>query len=292
MAEETPERRAGSYLPPHARSQNSSNWRMKDETPRSENPTSYRNRGPQSPTGVDLVSPNNVNYEAPAGTRLYVGNLLYTASRDDVEGLFTSNGHHITGISMSIDPFTNRNPSYAFVDFETAEEASKAMDSVNGLELLGREVKVNPGVRRQPGQGERRVKNFANGTPQRESTQRKYCRLFFLLLTNNLNRRQQLLPKLQPLDSQRRSSPLRQCPSTGFAPLCRQPSADRATLRLRRDHSADLPEPRFRGRRRFQDHLTPPLQGRGARQPLLLLRRHAQRGGYRQRGCEAERCRD
>ena len=186
MADETPERRAGSYLPPHARSQNSSNWRTKDETPRSENPTSYRNRGPQSPTGVDLVSPTNANYEAAAGTRLYVGNLLYTASRDDVEQLFVSHGFNITGISMSIDPFTNRNPSYAFVDFETAEEASKAMDGINGQELLGREVKVNPGVRRQSAQGERRVKNFANGTPQRESTQRKPAALSFLDFTNRL----------------------------------------------------------------------------------------------------------
>jgi RNA recognition motif-containing protein len=174
MSEETPERRGGSYLPPHARSQNSNNWRQKDDTPRVENPQQYR-RGPQYPPGgADLVSPTQPNFEAPTGTRLYVGNLLYTASRDDVENLFTANGFNLTGISMSIDPFTNRNPSYAFVDFETAEEASRAMDSINGQELLGREVKVNPGVRRQPGQaGERRVKNFASGTPQREFTQRK-----------------------------------------------------------------------------------------------------------------------
>lgn len=174
MADATPDRQATSYLPPHARSQNSVNWRLKDSTPRAETQSNFRNnRTPQSPNGTELVSPTSPGFDPPAGTRLYVGNLLYTASREDVENLFTSNGFNLTGISMSIDPFTNRNPSYAFVDFETPEEASNAMDSVNGKELLGREVRVNPGVRRQPGQGERRIKNFANGTPQRENTPRK-----------------------------------------------------------------------------------------------------------------------
>ncbi|ETN44243.1 uncharacterized protein HMPREF1541_10794 [Cyphellophora europaea CBS 101466] len=163
------------YLPPHARSQASVNWRQKDDTPRADPQTSFRNnRAPQSPNGTNPASSGAGSHETSAGTRLYIGNLLYTASRDDVENLFTANGFNITGISMSIDPFTGRNPSYAFVDFETAEEASKAMDTVNGMELLGREVKVNPGVRRQPGQGgERRVKNLATeGTPQREYTPR------------------------------------------------------------------------------------------------------------------------
>jgi RNA recognition motif-containing protein len=82
-----------------------------------------------------------------------VGNLLYTASRTDVEALFTENGFVISGISMAVDPFTGRNPSYAFVDFETAEEASRAMEALNGMEVLGRGVKINPGVRRQEGSG-------------------------------------------------------------------------------------------------------------------------------------------
>lgn len=168
MAEPTSERQA--YLPPHARSQTSSNWRTKDERPRAEPSTNFRqSRGNDSP-----ASPAPGGSDAAPGCRLYVGNLLYTASREDVEGLFVSNGFAISGISMSIDPFTGRNPSYAFVDFETPEEANRAMDNVNGLELLGREVRVSPGVRRQPGQnGDRRTKNFADGTPQRDQTSRK-----------------------------------------------------------------------------------------------------------------------
>lgn len=52
---------------------------------------------------------------------------------------------------MSVDPATGRNPSYCFVDFESAEEASRAMSEMNGVELLGRGVRINLGVARQGG---------------------------------------------------------------------------------------------------------------------------------------------
>lgn len=54
---------------------------------------------------------------------------------------------------MSVDPATGRNPSYCFVDFESAEEASRAMADLNGVELLGRGVRINLGVARQGGSG-------------------------------------------------------------------------------------------------------------------------------------------
>lgn len=47
---------------------------------------------------------------------------------------------------MAVDPFTGRNPSYCFVELETREQAEKAMQELNGKEILGRPVKVKPGV--------------------------------------------------------------------------------------------------------------------------------------------------
>ncbi|KPI35694.1 uncharacterized protein AB675_1275 [Cyphellophora attinorum] len=152
MAEQTPERSA--YLPPHARSQQSNNWRVKDDSPRVEQNSHFRQDRNNSNTGENSSS-------VDSGSRLWVGNLLYTASREDVEQLFTANGFPPTGLSMSVDPFTQRNPSYCFLDFETAEDAARAMEAMNGKELLGREIKVNPGVRRQQGDGERRTRDFS-----------------------------------------------------------------------------------------------------------------------------------
>lgn len=137
---------------------------MKDDTPRADI-TPRQNRG--GAQGRTFDSPGR-SYNSNTGgqpretsdTRLYVGNLLYSASRGDVEQFFTANGFNVSGISMSVDPATGRNPSYCFVDFETAPEASRAMNELNGTELLGRGVRINLGVARQGGSGS------ASGTPQ------------------------------------------------------------------------------------------------------------------------------
>lgn len=198
MADETPERSA--YLPPHARSQASNNWRVKDDSPRAETPQK-NNR-------------NIDNSNVDAGKRLYVGNLLYTASREDVEELFTSNGFTLSGISMSVDPFvstshfycfgsmlilvgqTHRNPSYCFVDLESPDEANRALEAMQGKELLGREVKLNVGVRRQAPSGERRVRNFADGSYKEDRRKRMP---FYPDQANEYRPRQQWLSSVQPL---------------------------------------------------------------------------------------------
>jgi hypothetical protein len=141
---------------PFARSQASGNWRTKDTMPRAEPQSQYRsnqrsfnqNRSHQDGTGGGGAPDSNV-----PETRLYVGNLLYTAQRNEVEAFFTDHGFNITGISMSIDPFTNRNKSYAFVDFESVDEAQRAIAELNGQELLGRAVRINPGMRKEGGGG-------------------------------------------------------------------------------------------------------------------------------------------
>ena len=44
---------------------------------------------------------------------------------------------------MSTDPFTGRNPSYCFVELASADEATRAMDELQGKEVMGRPVKIN-----------------------------------------------------------------------------------------------------------------------------------------------------
>jgi RNA recognition motif-containing protein len=145
------------------------NWRSKDSTPRAESSPQPRNQRSFNANRDETRSPSTLDSGAP-GTRLYVGNLLYTASRSDVEQLFTDNGFAISGISMSVDPFTGRNPSYAFVDFETPEEANRAMENLNGMEIHGRNVRINPGVRKQ-GDGTgvpTKVRNYEGRRGRRE----------------------------------------------------------------------------------------------------------------------------
>ncbi|KAG7007025.1 6-phosphofructo-2-kinase [Physcia stellaris] len=80
------------------------------------------------------------------GRRLYIGNLPYMAKTADVAGIFAGGDYVVERISMSLDPFTGRNPSYCFVDLQNKQQADKAIVSLNGLVVLGRPVKIGPGV--------------------------------------------------------------------------------------------------------------------------------------------------
>jgi hypothetical protein len=62
-------------------------------------------------------------------------------------------------ISISIDPFTGRNPSYAFVDLTTPADAQRAIAELDEKEMLGRPIRIKPGVApRQPLSGPSPVK--------------------------------------------------------------------------------------------------------------------------------------
>ncbi|KAK4940266.1 hypothetical protein LTR10_019586 [Elasticomyces elasticus] len=132
---------------PAWRSAASTNWRVRDESPRLEQPANKPRYGAGR-------SNDNASSEDAAGTRLYVGNLLYTAQKADIETLFTERGFTVTNVNISTDPFTGRNPSYCFVDLDSADEAARAISELNGVDVQGRTLKVSPGVaRRGPNQG-------------------------------------------------------------------------------------------------------------------------------------------
>ncbi|KAI1615237.1 hypothetical protein EDD36DRAFT_179485 [Exophiala viscosa] len=131
---------------PAWRSAASSNWRVKDDSPRLEQPANKARLGGGGRS--DSQS------EDAAGTRVYVGNLLYTAQKADIETLFAERGFTVTNVNISTDPFTGRNLSYCFVDLGSADEAARAITELNGVDVLGRSLKVSPGVaRRGPGSG-------------------------------------------------------------------------------------------------------------------------------------------
>ncbi|CRG89009.1 6-phosphofructo-2-kinase [Talaromyces islandicus] len=122
---------------------NSPNWRTKTEDSPQQT-SSQANNSPRSPfnrSWQQTVSP-----AITEGRRLYVGNMPYMAKKEDVEAVFAEGGYKIERVDISIDPFTGRNPSYCFVELETKEQADRAMQELDGKDLLGRPVKVKPGV--------------------------------------------------------------------------------------------------------------------------------------------------
>ncbi|KAE8354112.1 hypothetical protein BDV28DRAFT_131747 [Aspergillus coremiiformis] len=131
---------------PTGRAFHSPNWRVKGE----ESPSAQSAGSPAPKTNTSRVAFSRPSPHVPQaiseGRRLYVGNMPYTAKSEDVQALFTAAEFPIERIDIAIDPFTGRNPSYCFVDLESKELAEKAMNELDGHDMLGRPVKIKPGV--------------------------------------------------------------------------------------------------------------------------------------------------
>jgi RNA recognition motif-containing protein len=74
--------------------------------------------------------------------RLYVGNLSYNSTEDDIEALFKQAGT-VVSCQLMLDKFTSRSRGFAFVEMETVEEANKAVEMLNDKPLDGRSLRVN-----------------------------------------------------------------------------------------------------------------------------------------------------
>lgn len=74
--------------------------------------------------------------------KIYVGNLSYKVTEDDLKDLFGEFGA-VTEINVITDRETGRPRGFAFVEMDSDDEATKAINSLNGKELQDREIVVN-----------------------------------------------------------------------------------------------------------------------------------------------------
>ena len=74
--------------------------------------------------------------------KLYVGNLAFQTSSDDLQQLFAKAGTVETA-SVVEDRETGRSRGFGFVEMSSKEEGQKAIEQFNGQELGGRALNVN-----------------------------------------------------------------------------------------------------------------------------------------------------
>src|SRR6188474_3414358 len=74
--------------------------------------------------------------------KLYVGNLAFETTSQDLQELFAQAGT-VESASIVEDRDTGRSRGFAFVEMSTKEEAAAAIDQFNGKEVAGRALKVN-----------------------------------------------------------------------------------------------------------------------------------------------------
>lgn len=75
-------------------------------------------------------------------TKVFVGNLDYKTTRDEVQALFGQVGT-VRDVFMPDDRETGRPRGFAFVEYENDADADAAIERFNGYQLGGRSLKVN-----------------------------------------------------------------------------------------------------------------------------------------------------
>ena len=74
--------------------------------------------------------------------KLYVGNLSFNSSEDDINAAFSAHGT-VTSVNVITDRETGRPRGFAFVEMSSDAEAKAAIQALDGQDLDGRSLKVN-----------------------------------------------------------------------------------------------------------------------------------------------------
>ena len=74
--------------------------------------------------------------------KLYVGNLPYNTSEDDLRDLFSPIGE-ISDLALITDRYTGQSKGFAFVEMPSDEAAADAISRLNGYTLGSRQIVVN-----------------------------------------------------------------------------------------------------------------------------------------------------
>ena len=87
-------------------------------------------------------------------TRIYVGNLPFSATEESLRALFSKHGT-VENVSLINDRDTGRPRGFGFVEMSSAD-AARAIEALNGTDLGGRPLRVNEAQERPRGGSPRR----------------------------------------------------------------------------------------------------------------------------------------
>ncbi|MGH7917632.1 MAG: RNA recognition motif domain-containing protein [Candidatus Binataceae bacterium] len=83
-------------------------------------------------------------------TKLYVGNLAYAVTNEDLETLFSQAGK-VDSAVVVVDKFSGQSRGFGFVEMADSNDAARAIEDFNDTELKGRNIRVNEARPREGG---------------------------------------------------------------------------------------------------------------------------------------------
>lgn len=104
-------------------------------------------------------------------TKLFVGNLPYQATENDIQTFFTEAGFQVDGVNLMRDRFSGEARGFGFVEINDDGVAAQAIQTCNGRQLMGRALVVNearPQERRERPAGGGGYKGGGGGGRQRD----------------------------------------------------------------------------------------------------------------------------
>lgn len=82
-------------------------------------------------------------------SKVYVGNLPYRTTDDELKNHFSSCGL-VTDVVIIMDRATNRSKGFGFVTFESESDAQNAISSLNEQEFQGRKLRIDSAREKAP----------------------------------------------------------------------------------------------------------------------------------------------
>jgi cold-inducible RNA-binding protein len=87
------------------------------------------------------------------GTRLYVGNLSYNVTEQELREVFAEGGRNVAEVKVVLDRDTGRPRGFAFVEMGSESDASAAIEQLTGRQIQGRPINVSEARERAPRSG-------------------------------------------------------------------------------------------------------------------------------------------
>ena len=84
------------------------------------------------------------------GTRLYIGNLPFSADEAQLRSICEQDGRVVTEVKLVMDRETGRPRGFGFVEMATSGDAQACIDALNGCDFGGRSLTVNEAREREP----------------------------------------------------------------------------------------------------------------------------------------------
>jgi RNA recognition motif-containing protein len=81
--------------------------------------------------------------------KIYIGNVEYSVTEEELQRILEDKGLEVKELKLIRDKFSGRSKGFGFAEFESDDQAQKAIEALDGQELKSRKLRVSRALRRE-----------------------------------------------------------------------------------------------------------------------------------------------